>query len=77
MVVGFVLVSVAPGHEHEVYKGIMGTKGVVEATPLFGEYDFIVKLDVATVDKLGEVVVGHLRRIDGVRETKTLTATRL
>lgn len=77
MVVGFVLVSVAPGHEHEVYKGLMATKGVVEATPLFGEYDFIVKLDVPTVDKLGEVVVSHVRRISGVRETKTLTATRL
>jgi DNA-binding Lrp family transcriptional regulator len=73
MVNGFVLISAAPGKEKEVYTEIQKIKEVVELHQLFGEYDFIVKLDAPDFNRLGEIVVDKIRKIPGVIDTKTLT----
>ena len=76
MSVGFVLISTVPGKEHEVYNALLQVPEIIELHPLFGEHDLIAKLEARDFDELGHTIVGRIRSIDGVHETKTLTGTR-
>ena len=76
MAIGFVLISVAPAHEHEVYNKLSKVSEVVELHPLFGEYDLLAKIEGDDFDSLGEIVVNKIRSIEGILDTKTLTGTK-
>ena len=43
MAIGFVLITAAPAHEHEVYNKLSKLQEIIELHPLFGEYDLIAK----------------------------------
>lgn len=73
MAIGFVLISTAPGKEHEVYNELKKIPEIIELHPLFGEFDLIAKLETKDFNQLGEIVVEKIRMIDGVIDTKTLT----
>jgi DNA-binding Lrp family transcriptional regulator len=73
MAIGFVLISTAPGKEHEVYDELKNIKEIVELHPLFGEYDLIAKIEAKDFNELGKIVVDQIRSIPGVIDTKTLT----
>ena len=77
MAIGFVLISAAPAHEHEVYNKLSKVPQIVELHPLFGEYDLIAKIQADDFNNLGQIVVNKIRSIDGVADTKTLTGTKL
>ena len=73
MAVGFVLISAAPGKEHEVYNTLLKVSEIVELHPLFGEYDLIAKVEAEDFNALGQLVVDKIRSVAGVIDTKTLT----
>ncbi|HWR27690.1 MAG TPA: Lrp/AsnC ligand binding domain-containing protein [Candidatus Thermoplasmatota archaeon] len=73
MAIGFVLINVAPAHEHEVYNKLSKIPQIVELHPLFGEYDLIAKIDANDFEELGTIIVNKIRAINGVLDTKTLT----
>ncbi|HEU12988.1 MAG: Lrp/AsnC ligand binding domain-containing protein [Thermoplasmata archaeon] len=73
MAIGFVLISTAPGKEHEVYDELRKIKEIIELHPLFGEYDLIAKVEAKDFNELGKIVVDQIRSIPGVIDTKTLT----
>jgi len=73
MAIGFVLISTAPGKEHEVYDELRKIKEIIELHPLFGEYDLIAKIEARDFNELGKIVVDQIRNIPGVIDTKTLT----
>ncbi|MDP8011276.1 MAG: Lrp/AsnC ligand binding domain-containing protein [Thermoplasmata archaeon] len=73
MAIGFVLISTAPGKEHEVYDELRKIKEIIELHPLFGEYDLIAKIEAKDFNELGKIVVDQIRNIPGVIDTKTLT----
>jgi DNA-binding Lrp family transcriptional regulator len=73
MAIGFVLINVAPAHEHEVYNKLSKIPQIVELHPLFGEYDLIAKIDASDFEDLGTIIVNKIRSITGVLDTKTLT----
>ena len=73
MVIGFVLISTAPAKEHDVYHELQKIPEIVDLHPLFGEYDFIAKIETDDFNKLGQIVVNKIRKIKGVIDTKTLT----
>jgi DNA-binding Lrp family transcriptional regulator len=76
MAVGFVLIRAAPNYEREVYYKLCKITGITELHPIFGEYDFITKIEVEDFDKLANIVVKKIRTIMGVVDTKTLTRTK-
>jgi len=43
MIVGFVLINIAPQHETEVCHKLMKLPEIVKLHPLFGEYDLIAR----------------------------------
>jgi len=73
MAIGFVLINVAPAHEHEIYNKLSKIPQIVELHPLFGEYDLIAKIDANDFEELGTIIVNKIRSITGVLDTKTLT----
>ena len=77
MVLAFVLISTATAKEHTVYDELMRVGEISELYPLFGEYDFIAKVEAKNEDDIGDVVVNQIRRLDGVSDTKTLTVVSL
>jgi len=76
MSIGFVLISVAPAHEHEVYNMLSKVHGIIELHQLFGEYDLIAKIEADDFDEIGDIILSKIRSIKGVIDTKTLIATR-
>ena len=72
MAVGYVLVSVSPGNEFDVFKKISEVEFVTDATLLFGDYDIIAKLESEGMNQIAKIVVNVIRQIPGVIDTKTL-----
>jgi len=73
LAIGFVLISTAPKKEHDVYDQLSMVTEIVEMHPLFGEFDLIAKIEADDFNMLGEIVIGQIRGINGVIDTKTLT----
>lgn len=73
MAIGFVLIHVAPAHEHEVYNKLSKIPQIVELHPLFGEDHLIAKIEAKDFEELGTIIVNKIRSITGVLDTKTLT----
>lgn len=72
----FVLVSIVPGAEFRVFKKLKNLLEIDEIFPLFGEYDFLVRLVAEDFEEIGNIVVNKIRIIRGVKATKTLTETK-
>jgi DNA-binding Lrp family transcriptional regulator len=77
MVTAFVLVSIGPGDEFRVFKKLKNLLEIDEIYPLFGEYDFLVKLIANDYEEIGNIVVNKIRIIRGIKATKTLTEARV
>lgn len=69
---GYVLISVEPGKELEAYRAFKKVKGVVDATPLLGDIDFILVVEGKTTDEIARIVINNIRRVPGLVSTKTL-----
>ncbi len=71
----YVLVRVKPTYEQDVGETIRGLDACEEIHPLFGEYDYIVKLEGKDHQELTRVILEQIRGLEGVAATKTLVKT--
>ena len=72
MAVGYVLLNVVPGVEHDVYLQLKDFDVVADITVLFGDYDLIVKLVADDLSSIAATVVESIRQIPGILDSKTL-----
>ena len=72
MVKGYVLISVKPGKEMDVYRGLKKIKDNLEITPLLGDIDFLLVVEANEPNEIARIVIKHIRIISGVVRTKTL-----
>lgn len=72
MAVGYVLLNVVPGVEHDVYLQLKDMDDVADVTVLFGDYDLIVKLIADDLSSIAHAVVQTIRQIPGILDSKTL-----
>jgi len=77
MAVGYVLINVAPGKEHQAYMAVKDLQYVADATLLFGDHDLIVKLEADSLAIIAKAVVETIRQVPGVTDTKTLAGAEL
>jgi DNA-binding Lrp family transcriptional regulator len=77
MVIGFVLMHVAPLHEYEVFNKLSKLNEVIEVHPLFGEYDLIAKIQAEDYESIGEIIIQKIKTISGIIDTTTLTGLSL
>jgi uncharacterized protein with GYD domain len=68
MVIGVTMVNVQPGQERAAYNELVNIEGIKDVYHVFGEYDFVVIMDV---DDLG--ILNHI--VDMIRGSETVTAT--
>jgi DNA-binding Lrp family transcriptional regulator len=69
MVIGVTMINVLPGYEKAAYRELRTIEGIKEVYHVFGEYDFVIIIDVEDLNILSDVV-------DRIRESETVTATR-
>ncbi len=72
MTKGYVLIVVEPGREMEAYEGFMKVKEVRDVSPLLGDIDFILIMEVLTPEDFARIIIKKVRVIPGVVSTKTL-----
>jgi len=72
MLTAFILINVEVGSEVDVLKALKGVEGVVEAYTVYGVYDIVAKIRAESMDKLKEIVIWKIRRLDKVRSTLCL-----
>ena len=56
---------------------VSALEGVVAAEGVTGPYDVIVRAEAATVDELGQMVVGRIQLIEGITRTVTCPVVNL
>ena len=77
MSVCFVLISVVPRHERNVYNKLSKIPEIIECHLVSGEYDIIAKIKVDNLQNLPGIVVTKIKSIEGVKDTRTLTGLEL
>ncbi len=68
MVIGVTMVNTLPGNERAAYNELTRIEGIKEIYHVFGEYDFVVIIEVADLSNLNNIV-------DFIREANNVTAT--
>jgi|TARA_B100001964_G_C14260218_1_gene614969 DNA-binding Lrp family transcriptional regulator len=71
MVVAVSFVNTVLSHEVKVRRKLSMFEGVRTIIELFGEYDFMLIIDVETLRQVN-YIVDHIREIEGVKSTKTI-----
>ncbi len=62
------MINVLPGYEKAAYRELRNIEGIKDVYHVFGEYDFVVIIDVEDLSTLNGVV-------DRIRQSETVTAT--
>jgi len=65
-------VNVEVGAESRILNQLRNVPEVVEAWSVYGVYDLVVKIKAENPEKLKQIVIERIRKIDGVRSTLTL-----
>ena len=73
MPLAFVLISTEPDHTESVLEALRKSGAVKEAYMVYGVYDIVAKVKADTMVNLNEIVTWHVRRLDNIRSTITIT----
>ncbi len=71
MIRGFVMVQCKTGFEQNAFKRLQGYPWVDEVNPLFGEFDFIMRVTAKDPNDLAKYIIDEVRSIEGIIDTKT------
>jgi len=74
METAYLLINCDLGFEMEILDSLKHTNSVKEVHGTFGAYDLIAKIENHDRDKLREMIIYHIRKIQHVRSTLTLMA---
>jgi DNA-binding Lrp family transcriptional regulator len=76
MVIGVTMVKVVPGQEKAVYNALQAIDGIKDVYHVFGEFDFVVIIEVEGLSMLNKLV-DVIREIDNVTATQTVVGAEL
>jgi len=72
MNISYVLIVCEVGAVESILAELKSLESVKEVSGLFGSYDIIVKLEVASEEELKDIVVSKIRNLKNIRTTLTL-----
>ncbi|MFN0283724.1 MAG: Lrp/AsnC family transcriptional regulator [Kineosporiaceae bacterium] len=73
MVQAYILIQTEVGKAANVAREIAQLSGVTLAEDVTGPYDVIARVEAASVDALGQLVIARIQDVKGI--TRTLTCT--
>ena len=73
MAVAYVLINCDLGKEESIIENLKQLDPVKEVHGTFGAYDIIAKVEHAEKEKLREIIIWSIRKIDHIRSTLTLS----
>ncbi len=74
MNISYVLIVCEVDALESILAELKSLESVKEISGLFGSYDIIVKLEVASEEELKDIVVSKIRNLKNIRTTLTLIA---
>jgi DNA-binding Lrp family transcriptional regulator len=69
----FVMINTKPKFEKKVCIGLSNYPEIIEIHQLLGRHDIIAKLKVKNYENLENFVTNNIRKIEGIKDTSTLT----
>lgn len=72
MVLAYIMVRIDAGSERSVLSKIESLSEVKESHIIYGEWDIVMKIEVANVEEITAFVVDKLRKISDVKLTSTM-----
>lgn len=73
----YILIQTEVGKAASVAEEVRRLPGVVAADDVTGPYDVVVRIEAASIDDLGKVVVGRVQMLDGITKTTTMPVVHL
>ncbi len=73
----YILIQSEVGKAAAVADQVRAIPGVVAADDVTGPYDVVVRVEAASIDELGRLVVGRVQAIDGITKTTTMPVVNL
>jgi DNA-binding Lrp family transcriptional regulator len=67
-----ILIRAESGAKGKLAAKLKGTDGVTEVYEVQGDYDFFVKAEGDTMEKVNDAVTRHIRRLEEARSTLTM-----
>ena len=68
---GYLLIQTKMGKAKQVVEAVRSLEGVISADAVTGSWDAIAIVTGESVKDIGELVVGRVRKIDGIEKTLT------
>lgn len=68
----YVQIAVDSGKDAVIQTALKKIPQCKEANVVFGDWDVIALLEIASPEELGQLIVGKIRSIPGIKLTKTL-----
>lgn len=76
MVIGVTMINVLPGYEKAAYRELKNIEGIKDVYHVFGEYDFVIIIEVEDLNTLNDVV-DRIRESETMKNTKTIVGAEL
>jgi DNA-binding Lrp family transcriptional regulator len=77
IVQAFVLIQAGVGMASRVGQAVSAIQGVRSAAIVTGPYDVVARIEAASIDGLGRLVVSKIQAIEGITRTLTCPVVRL
>jgi len=72
----YIQIAVESGKDVSVHGALKKIPQVTDAHIVFGDWDVVALLEIANPEELGQLIVGKVRSIPGVKLTKTLVVAK-
>ncbi|MFH1408650.1 MAG: Lrp/AsnC ligand binding domain-containing protein [Nanoarchaeota archaeon] len=72
----YILIALEGANEQEVYDKMKKLKHVSDIHILFGEWDVLIEVDVASSEALGDFVMKYIRSMPEVKLTSTMVVAK-
>ena len=77
MIEAFVLIQAEVGMASRVGQTVSAMQGVRSSDVVTGPYDVVARVEAASIDALGSLVVSKIQAVDGITRTLTCPVVRL
>ncbi|HPZ09447.1 MAG TPA: Lrp/AsnC ligand binding domain-containing protein [Candidatus Eremiobacteraeota bacterium] len=77
MISAYILLQVYSEFDKAIWNTLTELPNVVEAAWIYGEFDTLLKVEADSLDKLDEFIFDELRKVEGIKSTKTLLVAKM